>query len=146
VDRLHQQAGSTNVVELHGHNRAVVCLHCKEEEDREHFQGRLERMNPTWVRHDPHALHVGTLPPLNKKPSQQPSDSKTHTSAEDELSARITKKISLALASSASNPNIRPDGDAEIGGGVDYSTFVVPACLHCLDGVLVPPRFFTWDR
>lgn len=45
VDRLHQKAGATNVVELHGHGYTVGCLKCPYTIDRETFQRHLEELN-----------------------------------------------------------------------------------------------------
>ncbi|MFN2327714.1 MAG: NAD-dependent protein deacetylase [Chromatocurvus sp.] len=46
VDRLHQRAGSCNVVDLHGRLDRVICLACKAFSHRELMQQRLERHNP----------------------------------------------------------------------------------------------------
>lgn len=46
VDRLHQRAGSHNVVDLHGRLDRVICLGCKAFSHRELMQQRLERHNP----------------------------------------------------------------------------------------------------
>lgn len=46
VDRLHQRAGSQNVVDLHGRLDRVRCLNCGAESCREVLQGRLETLNP----------------------------------------------------------------------------------------------------
>jgi NAD-dependent SIR2 family protein deacetylase len=48
VDRLHQAAGSRNVLELHGNNDAVVCLGCGYEMTRQAMQRALQALNPTW--------------------------------------------------------------------------------------------------
>lgn len=48
VDGLHQKAGTTNVVELHGSLSRVRCLNCGTPEDRNHFQQRMEQANPTF--------------------------------------------------------------------------------------------------
>jgi NAD-dependent SIR2 family protein deacetylase len=49
VDRLHQGAGSKNVVELHGALAEVRCLSCESREPREVLQQRLEALNPRFV-------------------------------------------------------------------------------------------------
>lgn len=49
VDRLHQRAGSREVVDLHGRIDAVVCLDCGERDDRFALQTRLEAANPSFV-------------------------------------------------------------------------------------------------
>lgn len=49
VDRLHQQAGSANVIELHGALAEVVCLACGVLEPRDAVQARMRDENPTWL-------------------------------------------------------------------------------------------------
>lgn len=46
VDSLHQQAGSSNVIELHGNIHRVVCLDCKARFSRLFIQSLLEQANP----------------------------------------------------------------------------------------------------
>jgi len=46
VDRLHQRAGSSAVVDLHGRLDRVLCLNCEAFTDREVMQQRLARANP----------------------------------------------------------------------------------------------------
>lgn len=48
VDRLHQAAGSRNVIELHGALAEVVCITCGGLEDRDAYQVRLRAANPPW--------------------------------------------------------------------------------------------------
>ena len=47
VDRLHQKAGSTYVIELHGSNYQVICLSCNHMTMRKDFQNELKALNPT---------------------------------------------------------------------------------------------------
>ncbi|WP_426703107.1 NAD-dependent protein deacetylase [Rhodanobacter sp. Col0626] len=49
VDRLHQAAGSENVIDLHGRLDRVRCLGCEERLSRVDFQGELLRLNPDWA-------------------------------------------------------------------------------------------------
>jgi NAD-dependent SIR2 family protein deacetylase len=49
VDRLHQQAGSRQVVELHGALAEVDCLDCGASEPRGELQDRLVAVNPGWL-------------------------------------------------------------------------------------------------
>ncbi len=51
VDRLHSQAGSKRVVELHGALAEVSCLTCKNITDRHLLQSRLTALNPNWLTH-----------------------------------------------------------------------------------------------
>lgn len=49
VDDLHHEAGSRNVVQLHGRNRLVVCLDCRHESPRAEVQERLRLLNGNWL-------------------------------------------------------------------------------------------------
>jgi NAD-dependent SIR2 family protein deacetylase len=49
VDGLHTQAGSANVIELHGNIAHVVCLGCGRRHTRAAIQQRLETDNPDWL-------------------------------------------------------------------------------------------------
>lgn len=49
VDRLHQEAGSERVVELHGALAEVVCIDCGVRTCRHALQKRLLAMNPDWT-------------------------------------------------------------------------------------------------
>jgi NAD-dependent SIR2 family protein deacetylase len=49
VDRLHQEAGSRRVVELHGALADVLCLDCGAAEPRADVQDRLLSVNPGWL-------------------------------------------------------------------------------------------------
>jgi NAD-dependent SIR2 family protein deacetylase len=48
VDRLHQAAGSTRVIDLHGRLDLVRCMGCERRVPRAEFQGELGRLNPSW--------------------------------------------------------------------------------------------------
>lgn len=48
VDRLHQRAGSKDVVELHGALAEVACMACAAIVPRVAVQARLEALNPGW--------------------------------------------------------------------------------------------------
>ncbi|WP_170296881.1 NAD-dependent protein deacetylase [Pseudactinotalea terrae] len=49
VDLLHEQAGATNVIDLHGHYNEVICLTCKTVFTREHMHERLDEANPDFA-------------------------------------------------------------------------------------------------
>ncbi|QEE24771.1 NAD-dependent protein deacetylase [Rhodanobacter glycinis] len=49
VDRLHQAAGSVNVIDLHGRLDRVRCLACELQLLRQTFQEDLLRQNPAWA-------------------------------------------------------------------------------------------------
>jgi len=46
VDTLHDQAGSHDVIELHGSLHRVVCLDCGQRSERDSIQQLMERQNP----------------------------------------------------------------------------------------------------
>jgi NAD-dependent SIR2 family protein deacetylase len=50
VDRLHQRAGSIEVIDLHGRLDQVRCMQCERRSDREELQTRLLDLNPDWSR------------------------------------------------------------------------------------------------
>jgi NAD-dependent SIR2 family protein deacetylase len=52
VDRLHQAAGSENVVDLHGRLDQVRCLACELRMPRMDFQAELVQLNPDWANLD----------------------------------------------------------------------------------------------
>lgn len=49
VDGLHQRAGSTPVIDLHGRLDRVVCRSCAWSGPRAQWQRRLEQLNPGWL-------------------------------------------------------------------------------------------------
>lgn len=49
VDRLHHDAGSHDVVELHGALAETICLACGELEARDALQERMRALNPSWL-------------------------------------------------------------------------------------------------
>ncbi|MEZ5460462.1 NAD-dependent protein deacetylase [Dokdonella sp.] len=49
VDRLHQRAGSRNVIDLHGRMDVVRCLACEARSEREGLQRELLARNPDWL-------------------------------------------------------------------------------------------------
>jgi len=48
VDRLHQRAGSRNVIDLHGRLDQVECLDHKHVQSRDDYQAQLVAANPSW--------------------------------------------------------------------------------------------------
>jgi NAD-dependent SIR2 family protein deacetylase len=54
VDGLHQSAGSSEVIDLHGRMDRVRCLGCENRSDREELQQRLLQLNPAWDQLDAH--------------------------------------------------------------------------------------------
>ena len=52
VDRLHQKAGSRQVIDLHGRLDVVRCMKCGLKISREEFQHELARVNEHWLAMD----------------------------------------------------------------------------------------------
>ena len=52
VDRLHQRAGSQQVIDLHGRLDLVRCMGCGLKRQREQFQHQLEALNGDWLAMD----------------------------------------------------------------------------------------------
>jgi NAD-dependent SIR2 family protein deacetylase len=52
VDRLHQAAGSTRVIDLHGRLDLVRCMDCGARGSREELQDELGRLNAQWLEQD----------------------------------------------------------------------------------------------
>ncbi|MGJ5082846.1 NAD-dependent protein deacetylase [Bradyrhizobium sp. HKCCYLS3013] len=52
VDRLHQAAGTSNVIDLHGRLDRVRCMGCGAMLSRADFQDELAGANPHWLAHD----------------------------------------------------------------------------------------------
>ena len=52
VDGLHQAAGSSEVLDLHGRLDIVRCMHCEHRLRREALQEELLARNPDWAAHD----------------------------------------------------------------------------------------------
>lgn len=57
VDRLHQAAGSTDVIDLHGRLDLVRCMDCWRLQPRSELQDELTILNPSWT-----TLHARTAP------------------------------------------------------------------------------------
>ncbi len=57
VDGLHQSAGSSQVIDLHGRLDTVRCMSCHASFARDQVQAQLDALNPDWVRRQ-----AGTAP------------------------------------------------------------------------------------
>ncbi len=59
VDRLHQAAGSTRVIDLHGRIDRLRCTACAAESTRADFQQALRQRNPDWAMREARAAPDG---------------------------------------------------------------------------------------
>jgi NAD-dependent SIR2 family protein deacetylase len=89
VDMLHQAAGSSAVIDLHGVNSRVVCLQCGELSSRHKLQAQLAALNADWL-------------------SQQQEVLQLHTD----------DRAGNAVANTSS-PRVRADGDVELESHTD---------------------------
>lgn len=101
VDRLHQAAGSREVIDLHGRLDVVRCMSCGQRLARDALQAELVRCNPEWADLDAH------VPPASE-----------HST----MSARGWR--------ADGSPTALPDGDADLEAR-DFSSFHVPHCPAC---------------
>jgi len=60
VDRLHQAAGSMQVVDLHGRLDRVRCMTCRRLDSRHDLQRTLEAANPAWANAAAHSVRART--------------------------------------------------------------------------------------
>lgn len=58
VDRLHQKAGSHNVIDLHGRFDEVICTACGARSTRARLHDRLLQLNRDFVVDDPHIMEI----------------------------------------------------------------------------------------
>eukprot|EP01023_Acetabularia_acetabulum_P035305 TRINITY_DN33305_c0_g1_i1.p1 TRINITY_DN33305_c0_g1~~TRINITY_DN33305_c0_g1_i1.p1 ORF type:complete len:377 (-),score=53.43 TRINITY_DN33305_c0_g1_i1:228-1190(-) len=115
VDRLHQKGGAKNVLELHGTTHEVVCLGCKDIDDREQFQKTMTKLNPQLA---------GLVNNLNN--------------GSRERKLQIDRK-----GEDVRMPVQRPDGDVElVDAGVGL---VIPPCQNCGSLDLKPNVVFFGD-
>mmetsp|Transcript_16567 Transcript_16567/g.46768 ORF Transcript_16567/g.46768 Transcript_16567/m.46768 type:complete len:434 (-) Transcript_16567:147-1448(-) len=146
VDRLHQAAGSRNVLELHGTTHEVVCLGCGDVSPRWHLQERLAELNPEAAE----AARLGArgLPkdgePL--RPWEEQAGGQTSVRAGTAADGNAVRGDAEALPSVlVAQPSLRrPDGDTELAQRL-VEAFRVPSCTRC-GGVLKPHVVFFGDN
>ena len=100
VDRLHQKAGSRNVLELHGTTHNVVCMSCRQIFPRQEVQDMLHALNPT-----------------SCSRLQRQEDEKTRlyrAGSNDPLDSKVVRQ--------------NPDGDVEIQQVEDFKVPSCPSC------------------
>jgi NAD-dependent deacetylase sirtuin 4 len=59
VDGLHTLAGSSEVTELHGSVRRVICLACQQTQSRDEYQQQLLDANHAWIEYQHQCLRGG---------------------------------------------------------------------------------------
>jgi NAD-dependent deacetylase sirtuin 4 len=140
VDHLHEAAGSSNVLHLHGTIENVRCMSCGAISSRAEYQKRLRSLNPTFLRHHAEAAshHLHHLAPADAARQAQTAALGPHTHAQHLISPSLGASP-VTLPSSAASPiahaaaALRPDGDSNLSADIDFSTFVLPSCSTCTD-------------
>lgn len=117
VDRLHQAAGATEVLELHGSTHDVTCMKCGHLSDRKRLQRQLADLNPR--------LAAAADAAVNPRTGEAPYDDGVTPREENNLKTR-------------------PDGDVELDGEAVVD-FIVPPCAECGGGPLKPAVVFFGD-
>ena len=120
VDRLHQAAGSSKVLEIHGHGHGVSCLNCKTEFSRKLFTNDLKEKNAEF------------LEEVKRRDERRKAKKLMKVTLgefdEDLEDVEVSKQ--------------RADGDAELGdSSTDFSRFEIIPCYAC-GGVLMPTIVF----
>lgn len=126
VDGLHQRAGSTAVIELHGGIGRVRCLACDAGYARAEVQRWLAAANPDFAvarAAEAASAHVGA-------PAAAPTGAPARAS------------VPAPAGIPAVAPAAAPDGDAQLD--TQGADFAVPACPAC-GGVLKPDVVFFGD-
>ena len=150
VDALHEKAGASHVVHLHGNINQVQCQQCRRITSRAELQEQLEQLNPAFAQHVHQLIQQATLlfqqqmthqqqqrdatPPTNSHSTPLSAASLIpHNHDEDAPPADNDKQHSMA--------SLRPDGDIELQNEAYYADMNIPACNDC-GGVLKPDVVF----
>eukprot|EP00958_Prasinococcus_capsulatus_P019062 scaffold2295_cov354-Prasinococcus_capsulatus_cf.AAC.16 len=119
VDELHQRAGSTNVLELHGSSHRVMCLGCGARHERAPLQAEFARLNPAW-----HHFVMSSRAQADGTVGMAPG----------------------VVPTTQTSQQRRPDGDTEVDPGLDPSTFNLAGCPSCGEPLLKPAVTFFGDN
>lgn len=146
VDDLHEQAGSTRVLHLHGNVHSVRCMSCQSLLHRGEMQERLQELNPTFAdtMHEKMKFVPSIIPKFTHRSQSTPS-TQSHTELKPYTISISTSQIlsdpsvQADLQDAKRDPEsaVRPDGDVELNYE-HYSEFVVPDCPKCKNGMLKP--------
>lgn len=149
VDDLHEAAGATDVLHLHGDIHRVRCLSCQHVQSRAAVQQQLERDNAEFAQHIDELLQQSSR--IHASRQQQHHHHDYHPqqrSLSDEQSSReLFQAHVLVDPSTASDKplhtaiQLRPDGDVELNDHPIYNEMIIPQCHQC-GGVLKPDVVF----
>ena len=146
VDALHEKAGASHVVHLHGNIDQVQCQTCKHISSRAQLQRQLEELNPAFAQHVHQLIQQAT-----QLFQQQQAEQQQHR--ERSVNGQTTPTTAASLIphnhdedaplqdSERSMASLRPDGDIELQNEAYYSSMNIPACDEC-GGLLKPDVVF----
>jgi len=98
VDRLHQRAGSVNVIDLHGRNDIVICLECKHKLPRNTVQNNLILQN--------HKFYQSLQERIAAYRSNDHECQNNHSIIGETAETKTKRNLNLLM---------RADGDMELG-------------------------------
>jgi NAD-dependent deacetylase sirtuin 4 len=127
VDRLHQSAGSTNVLEMHGTTHEVRCVTCDALHCRRTYQTRLAQLNPDAAAAAVEAAAAAAADDAERRAMLNSVG----------LSGRSRSIVlpGAAVRAAAATGQQRPDGDVEL---VPAAPFDVPPCESCGSRLVMP--------
>jgi len=146
VDALHEKAGASHVVHLHGNINQVQCQQCKRISSRAELQQQLEELNPAFAQHVHQLIQQATL--LFQQQMAQQQQHREQSANGDSSPPSAASLIphnhdedAPLPASERSMASLRPDGDIELQNEAYYSSMSIPACDQC-GGILKPDVVF----
>ena len=146
VDALHEKAGATHVVHLHGNIDQVQCQQCRRISSRAALQQQLEELNPAFAQHVQQLLRQATVLFQQQMAQQQQQRHDATNGQATPLSAASLiphnhDEDAPLQGKERSMASLRPDGDIELQNEAYYSDMNIPACDDC-GGILKPDVVF----
>ena len=147
VDALHEKAGASHVVHLHGNINQVQCQQCKQITSRAELQHQLEQLNPAFAQHVQQLIKQATALFQQQMAAQQHQRDGTTTNGQSPLLSAASliphnhDEDAPLPDKERSMASLRPDGDIELQNEAYYSDMNIPACSNC-GGILKPDVVF----
>ena len=146
VDALHEKAGASHVVHLHGNINQVQCQQCKRITSRAALQRQLEELNPAFAQHVHQLIRQATVLFEQQMAQQQQQRDGSANGQSTPLSAASLiphnhDEDAPLQNKERSVASLRPDGDIELQNEAYYSEMNIPACDEC-GGILKPDVVF----
>lgn len=149
VDNLHEQAGSDDVLHLHGNIHDVSCLSCGATLSRVEVQQELESNNPHYLARMRAYFEATPFQPDQAIPLHLQSSAHAHLRGDlTPYRYRADRPRAFHDAPSTdpteapTEAQLRPDGDINIDAPEAFADFVLPTCRSCKTGILKPQVVF----